>query len=844
LKKFSKKKAIASAALAFGLIIPQATPSISYADVVNQDIVSLRIIETTDLHANVMNYDYYGNKVSSAYGLTKAATLINDVRGEVKNSLLFDNGDTIQGSPIGDYVVNKGLMVEGYVHPILRAMHMLDYDAMTVGNHEFNYGLDFLNETLDDAQHPIVNANVYDATTNANYFTPFEIITKQVEDADGEIHTIKIGVTGFVPPDIMKWDAKHLENKLVVKDIIESANEVIPQMEAAGADVIVALAHSGIADYDQNGQIKPYANGAENAGYYLSQVPGIDAILTGHQHLMFPNAAKPSFTGAGIDNTNGTINGVPTLMPGSWGNNIGLIDLTVELVNGEWIVQNGRSELRPITNSPVDTAMEQAVAVEHAATLEYMNSPVGELTGNMNTFFSLVKDNASMEIVNRAQTWYVEKALKGSEFEGLPILSAAAPFKAGRGNKDNYTNVEAGTITIRNIADLYLYDNNVVHALKVNGSDIKEWLEWSAGQFNQIDPGKTGAQNLLNGNFPTYNFDVIDGVTYEIDVRQPAKYDPSAKVINPTSSRIKNLKYNGKLVTNDMEFIVATNDYRSAGVFFNAGMAKTIYKAPDSNRQVVADYVKEMNVIDATVNNNWSFTPINRDTYITFTSNVMGKDFLGQYGDITYTGETNSDGFGIYQLDLNKEDISPQPKPTTPAPAPTPAPATPVFTDVAEGHWAKTYVDELVKLGHIKGVSDTKFEPESKLTRGQFISMIVRAMGLSDGKGTIAQEIELAYKNGVTTLEPAVFGADQLISREQMAAMIVRAYEKKTGKDFTATTTVSYKDGKNISVKLAAEVAAAKELGFMGGYKNGTFGPKENANRAQGAKVVFDFLKK
>jgi 2',3'-cyclic-nucleotide 2'-phosphodiesterase / 3'-nucleotidase len=847
-KTFSKKKAIASAALALGLIIPQATPSISYADVVNEDIVSLRIIETTDLHANVMNYDYFKNGITGAYGLTKASSLIKQARGEVKNSLLFDNGDTIQGSPIGDYVVNQGLMVEGYVHPMLRAMHLLGYDAQTVGNHEFNYGLDFMNETLDDAQHPIVNANVYDATTNTNYFKPFEILEREVEDADGEKHIIKIGVTGFVPPDIMKWDAKHLEGKLVVKDIIEAANEVIPQMEAAGADIIVALAHSGIADYDQNGNIKPYQQGAENTAYYLSQVPGINAILTGHQHLSFPNTVKPSFKdGNGIDNTTGTINGVPTLMPGSWGNNIGLIDLTVEKLNGEWIVRSGGAKLRPITDAPVDTEMEAAVAVEHAATIEYMNSPVGELTGDMNTFFSLVKDNASMEIVNRAQSWYVEKALKGTQYEGLPILSAAAPFKAGsRGGSENYTNVPAGTITIRNIADLYLYDNNVVHALKVTGSDVREWLEWSAGQFNQIDPNKTGAQDIINNNFPTYNFDVIDGVTYEIDVRQPTKYDSTGKVIiNPNSSRIKNLKYNGKPVTNDMEFIVATNDYRSAGVFFNAGMPKTIFRAPDSNRQVVSDYVKENVVIDATVNNNWSFTPINTNAFITFQSNVRAKDQLSQYADITYTGQVDASGFGIYQLNL-KQDIAPevQPKPTTPAPTPTPAPATPVFTDVAAGHWAKTYVDELVKLGHIKGVTDTTFEPESKLTRGQFISMIVRAMGLSDGKGTIAQEIEIAYKNGVTTLEPAVFGADQLISREQMAAMIVRAYEKKTGKDFTATTTVSYKDGKNISVKLAAEVAAAKELGFMGGYKNGTFGPKENANRAQGAKVVFDFLKK
>lgn len=837
----TKKKTLVSAALALGLIIPQIAPSISYAEVMDQDVVSLRIIETTDLHANVMNYDYYKNGVTSAFGLTKAATLINQARAEVKNSLLFDNGDTIQGSPIGDYVVNKGLMKEGYVHPVLKAMHLLNYDGQTVGNHEFNYGLDFLNETLDDAKHPVVNANVYDAATNKNYFKPFEIITKEVEDADGEKHTIKIGVTGFVPPDIMKWDAKHLEGKLVVKDIIESAKEVIPQMEAAGADVIVALAHSGIADYDQNGALKPYANGAENAGFYLSQVPGIDAILTGHQHLSFPNAAKPSFKdGNGIDNTKGTINGVPTLMPGSWGNNIGLIDLTVELVDGKWVIKNGEAKLKPITTTDAtaesNKAMEDAVKAEHEATIEYMNTPVGKLTSDMNTYFALVKDNASMEIVNRAQTWYVEKALANTEYKDLPILSAAAPFKAGRGTPDNYTNVPAGDITIRNIADLYLYDNNVVHALKVNGSDIKEWLEWSAGQFNQIDPAKTEAQALVNTNFPTYNFDVIDGVTYQVDVTQPAKYDSSAKVINADANRIVDLQFNGKPVTADMEFIVATNDYRSAGVFFNKGMAKTIFKAPDSNRQVVSDYVAEHKTVSATVNNNWSFKPVTTAGDVTFQSNVKGAEVVNQYAEFMYTGQTDSTGFGIFKVDLSKSNIPATiPNPATPAPAPE-------FKDVGAGHWAKTYIDHLVSEGLINGFTADSFKPEGDLTRGHFIAMIVRALKLSDGTEGIAKEIEIAYENGITNQSPKNFGAQNKVTREQMAAMIVRAYEKQTGKDYTAEKAASYKDGKKISTTLAAEVNAAAELGLLNGYKNGTFGPKQTANRAQAAKVLYTFL--
>jgi subtilisin family serine protease len=188
---------------------------------------------------------------------------------------------------------------------------------------------------------------------------------------------------------------------------------------------------------------------------------------------------------------------------------------------------------------------------------------------------------------------------------------------------------------------------------------------------------------------------------------------------------------------------------------------------------------------------------------------------------------------------------APVPEPTpVPIPEPTPEPAAPIFTDVAEGHWAKKYIDTLSVRGLINGVSDTNFNPEGKLTRGQFIAMITRALGLSNGSEGLAKEIEIAYRNGITTLAPANFSSNKEITREQMAAMIVRAYERKKGKAYSAATTVSFKDSEKISAALLAEVAAAKELGFMVGNTNGTFGPKTTANRAQAAKVIFTFLEK
>ncbi|WP_046175277.1 bifunctional 2',3'-cyclic-nucleotide 2'-phosphodiesterase/3'-nucleotidase [Domibacillus indicus] len=798
-----------------------------------EDTVNLRIIETSDIHSNIMNYDYYKDSATNAYGLSKAAALIKQLRGESQNSLLFDNGDLIQGSPLGDYVYNNGLMKEGYIHPVYKAMNQLSYDAATVGNHEFNYGLDFLNTALKGADFPYVNGNVYN-TDGSPYFTPFEILEKQLKDADGEVHNIKVGVTGFVPQAIMSWDAKHLEGKLVVEDIVKSAKKVVPEMKAAGADIIVILSHSGIADYDQNGSMKAYAEGIENASYYLSEIPDVDAILTGHQHLSFPNAAKPSFPdGNGIDNTEGTINGVPVVMPGSWGNNIGLVELQVEKVNGKWDVTEGTSTLKPITSgeqtAEADPEITESVKAEHEATISYMETPVGELQGDLNTYFGLVQDNAAMEILNRAQTWYVDNALKGTQYEKLPVLSAAAPFKAGRGGAEDYTDVKSGTIVLKNIADLYLYDNNVINAVKVNGAALKEWLEWSAGQFNTIDPAKEEAQPLINSDFPTYNFDVIDGVTYEIDVTSQPKYDKGQNLINEGANRIKNLKYNGQTVTDNMEFIVATNDYRAAGSkLMNPGGINTVLKAPDSNRQAMMDYVKEFKEIDASVNNNWTFAKTN--AVATFASNPKAAALAKETNNITYTGDTDEKGFGLFELDLSKGSSS----------------GGQSFKDVPAGHWASQYIKSLTDAGIIKGKTSTVFDPAGNVTRGEFVSFIARSMKWTASKeapfadvgGALKKEIAAAYEAGIVkgttekTFEPA-----KTITRAEMAVMLVRAYEKEHGK-IKESGSMPFQDVSQYSKSVQESIHKAYQLGLMEGTGS-EFKPGSTAIRAEAAKVLF-----
>jgi 2',3'-cyclic-nucleotide 2'-phosphodiesterase / 3'-nucleotidase len=660
----TKSKALASAALALGLIIPQVAPTITHAEVMSGDVVKLRILETTDLHANMMNYDYYQDKEVANFGFAKTATLIKKAKDEAKNSLLFDNGDLIQGSPLGDYVAKVNKLEKGEVHPIYKAMNQLGYDAGNLGNHEFNYGLEFLDRALKGSAFPYVNSNVYiddhdqDESNDKNLFTPYIILDKEVTDEDGQKHKIKVGVIGFTPPQITQWDNARIGGKVVAKDIVDTAKKFVPEMKAKGADIIVAIPHSGI-DATSTGKNE------ENAVYNLSKVEGINAILFGHSHAVFPSDKYKNIPGADI--AKGTLNGVPTVQAGMWGDNLGLIDLTIEKKDGKWSVTDSKSSTRVIyvkegsvNKSTVDThqGVVDAIKHEHEETIKYMKGALGKTTAPINSYFSQVKDNESMQVLNAAQKWYTEKAIQGTPYEKLPILSAAAPFKAGtRDNPNYYTNVAQGTLELKNAADLYLYDNNTLHAIVLTGAQLKEWLEMSAGQFNQIKTDTKEEQNIVNGDYRSYNFDVIDGVTYEIDVTQPSKYDASGKVLNANSNRIVNLQFGGKAIDPTQKFVVATNDYRASGAFPGVKGSEIIVKSPESSREVVANYVLEKGTIDPTPDMNWSFKTIDADVNVFFLSSPEAQKFVKATDNYKYV-TTQQDGFAKYSLDMKVKATS------------------------------------------------------------------------------------------------------------------------------------------------------------------------------------------
>lgn len=626
------------------------------------NLVDVRILSTTDLHSHAMDYDYYQAQSTESFGLTRTATLIKSARSEVKNALLVDNGDLIQGSPLGDYQAAIGLG-SGKKHPMVKAMNALNYTVGTLGNHEFNYGLDYLKTAIAGANFPYVNANVIDLQRNEPFITPWVIKPIVMRDRDNRSVTLKVGFIGFVPPQIMTWDALNLRGKVRVDDIVTTARREVANMRRQGADLVVVLSHSGIST-------QPWQAMAENVSNDLSEVEGIDAIVAGHAHAVFPSPEFAHVKGADVHQ--GTINGIPLVMAGRWGSHLGVIDLTLDNQQGTWQVVSGRAEARPIyaterkqATVKADSAIATLVAADHEATRRYVEQPVGQLAQPLYSYLSLLQNSAVMQIVSDAQRDFVKQQVQNDPtLSHLPILSVIAPFKAGGRHDDpnGYIKVDAGTMSLRNIIDLYIYPNTL-SVVKADGRAIKEWLECAAGQFNQIDVHNPQPQSLINWAFRTYNFDNIAGLTWAIDVTQPAKYDTSCRVVNPQSARIVNLAWQGKPIEPTAQFLLATNNYRAGGGgnFPGTGAEATVFTSAEPNRDILVAWVrqqtKDKQPLTVQVVDNWRIQPITSDIALDIrfetAPGAQAARYIQQHARyaMTYTGESEH-GYAVWNVDL------------------------------------------------------------------------------------------------------------------------------------------------------------------------------------------------
>ncbi|BAS27883.1 bifunctional 2',3'-cyclic-nucleotide 2'-phosphodiesterase/3'-nucleotidase [Limnochorda pilosa] len=542
----------------------------------------LVLMATTDIHANIYPWDYYGNRPDESVGLAKIYTLVKQIRAEHPNTLLVDDGDLIQGSPLASYLVNVKPPDLGEVHPIIDVLNRMGFDAAAIGNHEFNFGLPYAENVFAGAAFPILSANVYEPGTREPHFTPYVILERSL---DGK--PIKIGLIGFTPPQIMVWDRGNLTGKVEAGSIVDAARRFVPDMKAQGADLIVALAHTGAYP---GASTAPGAL-AENAAFALAQtVPGIDVIVVGHSHQEIPGKGLP-------DHPDGQVNGVQLVQPSFWGKALGVVTLDLEAGSDGWRVTAKKAELLPVKEvQPAPEVVAWARPV-HEATVAYVTSPIGETLVPISSRASQLTDTAVIQLINDVQRQYVQEHLKGTEYERLPVLSAAAPFKSGYGGETDFTDIPSGGVTIGDVASMYIYDNTL-KAIKVTGADLKAWLEHASRKFNQISPGH-GDQPLFT-SWPGYNFDQIDGIGYRIDATQPE------------GQRIVDLTFQGRPVAPDQAFVLATNNYRAdgGGGFPATGeKAQVVFDPQIASRQLIVEAISRAGTINPTPDHNWSLVP-------------------------------------------------------------------------------------------------------------------------------------------------------------------------------------------------------------------------------------------
>lgn len=576
-------------------------------------LVRLRLIATSDLHMHIMPWDYLSARPAPDRGLAALATLIAAARAEVPNSLLLDNGDFVQGSALGDFMADGRPAIPA--HPMIAAMNHLGYDAATLGNHEFSHGLSFLSAALMQAAFPVVASNLHDRDPQ-NLFddAPLPrvknklILDRAVLDEAGRTHRLRIGILGLLPPQTTVWERQTLSDRFEVEDIPAAAARTARDLRSAGADLVFALAHSGIGT-------DPATPRMENATRALAAQGGIDAIVAGHSHLLFPSPSHP--VAEGIDSAKGLVSQTPVVLPGAYGTHLGVIDLVIEQRPDGWRVLSQRAALRAVQDgpdappAPPDPALSALAAPAHRATLDWLEQPVGRVEAPTGTAFALVAPCHLLRVVTAAAARHVADALAGTGHAHLPVLAAAAPFRAGgRGGPDHYTLIRPGALTLRQAIDIYPHPNGIA-ALRITGAEVADWLERAAGLFCRLRAGKPD-QPLIQPDFAPFNFDMIDGLDFRIDLSQPSRFDLSGRVTDPAARRITGLTWRGAPIAPEAEFILATNSYRAAGGgnFPGTGPARVVYEDSTPVRDILIRHISARGMRLPPPVGQWGFAPL------------------------------------------------------------------------------------------------------------------------------------------------------------------------------------------------------------------------------------------
>ncbi|MFD5797640.1 bifunctional metallophosphatase/5'-nucleotidase [Streptomyces diastatochromogenes] len=577
-RKFLKKSAATGAgvAIAGAAAAPAAEAAEQQTPGKHVKRYSLTVMGTTDLHGHVFNWDYFKNaeytdKAGNAQGLARISTLVNQIRAEKGhcNTLLLDAGDTIQGTPLTYYyakvdpITAKG----GPVHPMAQAMNAIGYDAAALGNHEFNYGIETLRKFEDQLDFPLLGANAVDAKTLRPAFPPYFIKTFHVPGA----RPVRVAVLGLTNPGIAIWDKAYVQGKLAFPGLEEQAAKWVPKLKSLGADVVVVSAHSGSSGTSSYGDQLPYVENA--AANVAKQVPDIDAVLVGHAHVEIPELKVTN------DKTGKT---VVLSEPLAYAERLSVFDIELVFEKGRWTVESVSSKVLNSNSVADDPEITKLLSDEHAKVVTYVNQVVGTATATLTTVEARYKDAPIIDLITKVQEDVVKAALAGTEYASLPVIAQASPFS-------RTSEIPAGNVTIRDLSSLYVYDNTLVAKL-LTGAQVRAYLEYSAQYYVQTAAdAAVDVEKLTNaGGRPDYNYDYVSGLSYDIDIAQPA------------GSRIKNLTFNGAALDDAQQFVFAVNNYRAngGGAFPHVASAKELWSESTEIRTRIAEWVTAKGVLD------------------------------------------------------------------------------------------------------------------------------------------------------------------------------------------------------------------------------------------------------
>lgn len=521
----------------------------------------LVILGTSDMHANIWSYSYEDNKESSNNGMARLYSYIEEERLAHPNLILIDAGDDIQGTILSDDIYNKTPDEE---HPVVAAMNYMGYDAMTLGNHEFNWGIGTMKKILGQADFPVLAANVKDK--DGDYVTG---AGHTIVERDG----VKVAIIGVVTPDVPIWDG----GKEGVEDLIYEAANVAVKNEIAllddDVDIIVVSAHMGMyAEFDEE-------NGSDSAQKILDDNPEIDVLQVAHNHVVVKEKSGDVVIG-GVRNSGRDIAKFTLMLDGE--NNI--VSADVEIV-----------DMANVTPSEEMRALD-IVKESHQKTIDFINgggdgeenggAALGSTTAKFqpeNEIKGLpegkLRDTAVMDLINSIQL----------EASGADV-SAAALFK-------DTSDLPEGNINYGNIFDIYKFDNTL-YRVKVTGAELKAYMEWSASCYNQWQEGDINIS--FDPEYPGYLYDMFAGVDYEIDLSQPK------------GERIKNVMFKGEPLQDDQELTLAVNNYRySSALKAQKLIANTKeWESSNSIRDMIVAYFAENSPVEPVVDNNWKIVGV------------------------------------------------------------------------------------------------------------------------------------------------------------------------------------------------------------------------------------------